>query len=188
MHASYESPCRSSAKHHLLGACLSLMVPFRSMLLTLQSGLESLAPRAHRIPVYSKVFPHSHMPLSHLTRLGRQQMLQGPQHQLDPTPPPPSTDQLRCTPRGLQAQQREAVLPRFVDDHHRYRPLGGAGGPQTHGAYARLPGVLPPRPRLTLDEVLAFDLPPIGSGKGIGRFPLHQQGALVLTAHMLQKL
>jgi hypothetical protein len=42
MHASGDSPYRSSAKHHLLRACLSLMAPFRSMLLTLQSGLQSL--------------------------------------------------------------------------------------------------------------------------------------------------
>jgi hypothetical protein len=34
IHASRDSPCHSSAKHHLLGACLPLMAPFRSMLLT----------------------------------------------------------------------------------------------------------------------------------------------------------
>jgi hypothetical protein len=39
MHASGDSPCHSSAKHHLLGACLPRMAPFRSMLLTLESGL-----------------------------------------------------------------------------------------------------------------------------------------------------
>ena len=32
------------------------MTPFRSMLLTLQSGLKSLAPRARWIPVYPVVF------------------------------------------------------------------------------------------------------------------------------------
>ena len=34
MHASGDSPWHSSAKHHLLRACLPLMVPFRTMLLT----------------------------------------------------------------------------------------------------------------------------------------------------------
>src|SRR5712692_8505894 len=41
LHASCESPWHSLAKHHLLGACFPRMVPFRSMLLTLQSGLKS---------------------------------------------------------------------------------------------------------------------------------------------------
>jgi len=40
MHASGDAPCHASAKHHVLGACLSLIAPFRSMLLTLQSGLQ----------------------------------------------------------------------------------------------------------------------------------------------------
>jgi hypothetical protein len=56
MHASGDSPCHASAKRHLLEACFLLIPPFRSMLLTLQSGLESLAPRAHRIPVYPRCF------------------------------------------------------------------------------------------------------------------------------------
>ena len=34
MHASRESPCHSSAKHHILRACLPRMAPFRAMLLT----------------------------------------------------------------------------------------------------------------------------------------------------------
>ena len=32
---------RHSAKHHILEACFFRMTPFRSMLLTLQSGLQS---------------------------------------------------------------------------------------------------------------------------------------------------
>src|SRR5207247_7911437 len=56
MHASCESPCHSSAKRHLLDTCLLLMAPFRSMLLTLQSALKSLAPRARSVPVYPVVF------------------------------------------------------------------------------------------------------------------------------------
>src|SRR5881409_871415 len=56
MHASYESPWHSLAKHHLLEACFLLMAPFRSMLLTLRGGSESLAPTAHGIPVYPMVF------------------------------------------------------------------------------------------------------------------------------------
>ena len=69
MHASGDSPCRSSAKHHLLRACLPRMVPFRSMLLTIRSGPHCLAPRAHRVPVYPKAFLHSYMPLSRRTVL-----------------------------------------------------------------------------------------------------------------------
>ena len=56
IHASYESPWHSLAKHHLLEACFLLMAPFRSMLLTLRGGSESLAPTAHWIPVYPMMF------------------------------------------------------------------------------------------------------------------------------------
>src|SRR5213593_2177405 len=37
------------------------------MLLTLRGGPESFAPRAHRIPVYPMVFPHSSIVLSRRT-------------------------------------------------------------------------------------------------------------------------
>ena len=39
--ASGDSPWHSSAKHHILEACFFRMTPFRSMLLTLQSGLRA---------------------------------------------------------------------------------------------------------------------------------------------------
>ena len=62
MHASGGSPCHSSAKPHLLRACLPLMAPFRTMLLTSQSGLRRLGPRAHGVPVYPPgcyhILPH----------------------------------------------------------------------------------------------------------------------------------
>src|SRR5213594_2124664 len=51
----------------VLGACFPLKPPFRSMLLTLRGGPESFAPRAHRIPVYPMVFPHSSTVLSRRT-------------------------------------------------------------------------------------------------------------------------
>src|SRR5215510_9107447 len=54
MHASGDSPCHLSAKHHVLGTCLLLMAPFRSMLLTLQGGPQRFAPRAHWVPVYPR--------------------------------------------------------------------------------------------------------------------------------------
>ena len=68
--ASGDSPSHLSAKHHLLAPSLRLMVSFRGMLLTLQSGLERLTPQAHRVPVYPTVFPHSDMSL-HGARSGR---------------------------------------------------------------------------------------------------------------------
>ena len=43
------------AKHHILEACFFRMTPFRSMLLTVQSGLHSLAPRAQSVPAYAQV-------------------------------------------------------------------------------------------------------------------------------------
>jgi len=52
----------------------------------------------------------------------------------------------------------------------------------------RPPGVLPPRPRLTLDELEAFDLAPIGQGKHIGLFALKERCALMLTTRMLHEL
>ena len=67
MHASGDSPCHSSAKHHLWEACFFRMTPFRSMLLTLQSGLQSLTPRAQSVPAYALVFRHSSMTLSRRT-------------------------------------------------------------------------------------------------------------------------
>src|SRR2546422_2671244 len=67
--------CTLLVNHHgipepsalVLGACFPLKPPFRSMLLTLRGGPESLAPRAHRIPVYPMVFPHSSIVLSRRT-------------------------------------------------------------------------------------------------------------------------
>ena len=55
MHAAGDAPCPLSAKHHLLEASLLLMIPFRAMLLTPQSGLWSLGPTAHWVPVYPMV-------------------------------------------------------------------------------------------------------------------------------------
>jgi hypothetical protein len=63
MRASGDSPSHLSAQPHLLATYLRLMVSFRGMLLTLQSGLERLTPQAHRVPVYPTVFPHSDMSL-----------------------------------------------------------------------------------------------------------------------------
>ena len=68
--AAGDSPSHLSAKHHLLATYLRLMVSFRGMLLTLQSGLERFTPQAHRVPVYPTVFPHSDMSL-HGARSGR---------------------------------------------------------------------------------------------------------------------
>src|SRR5216683_8269669 len=56
--------CTLLANHHgilepsdlVLEACFLLKAPFRGMLLTLRGGPKSLAPRAHRIPVYPMVF------------------------------------------------------------------------------------------------------------------------------------
>ena len=69
MHASGDSPWHSSAKHHILEACFFRMTPFRSMLLTLQSGLQSLAPRAQSVPAYAQVLRHSSITLSRRTRI-----------------------------------------------------------------------------------------------------------------------
>src|SRR5712692_3347264 len=67
--------CTLLVNHHdipypselVLGARFPRKSPFRSMLLTLRGGPESLAPRAHRIPVYPIVFPHSSIVLSRRT-------------------------------------------------------------------------------------------------------------------------
>ena len=69
MHASGDSPWHSSAKHHILEACFFRMTPFRSMLLTVQSGLHSLAPRAQSVPAYAEVLRHASMTLSRRTRI-----------------------------------------------------------------------------------------------------------------------
>ena len=69
MHASGDSPWHSSAKHHILEACFFRMTPFRSMLLTLQSGLQSLAPRAQSVPAYARVLRHSYLALFTRTRI-----------------------------------------------------------------------------------------------------------------------
>jgi hypothetical protein len=75
LHGAPGGRCTLRATHHgipepsalVLGACFPLKPPFRSMLLTLRGGPESLAPRAHRIPVYPMVFPHSYTVLSRRT-------------------------------------------------------------------------------------------------------------------------
>jgi hypothetical protein len=69
MHASGDSPWHSSAKHHILEACFFRMTPFRSMLLTLQSGLQRLTPRAQSVPAYAQVLRHSSIVLSRRTRM-----------------------------------------------------------------------------------------------------------------------
>jgi len=69
LHASGDAPWHSSAKHHLLEACFFRMTPFRSMLLTLQSGLQRLTPRAQSVPAYAQVLRHSSMTLSRRTRI-----------------------------------------------------------------------------------------------------------------------
>ena len=92
-----------------------------------------------------------------LTGLGRQQMLEGPKDKRDPGAAPPPADQLRGTPRRLQTQQREAIVVRFVHDDYRHFPIGGAGSPQPHVADARLPGMLPPRPPLAMDQGRPFN-------------------------------
>src|SRR5262249_43528109 len=68
-HASGDSPWHSSAKHHILEACFFRITPVRSMLLTVQSGLHSLAPRAQSVPAYAQVLRHSSMTLSRRTRI-----------------------------------------------------------------------------------------------------------------------
>src|SRR5712691_7083336 len=65
MHAEFGSPA-ILAKRHLLDTCLLRMAPFRSMLLTLRSGPESLAPTARQVPVYLMVvILHIPMPCLH---------------------------------------------------------------------------------------------------------------------------
>src|SRR5262245_43338850 len=69
MHASGDSPWHSSAKHDILEACFFRITPFRSMLLTLQSGLQRFTPRAQSVPAYAQVLRHSSMTLSRHTRI-----------------------------------------------------------------------------------------------------------------------
>ena len=91
MHASGDSPWHSSAKHHILEACFFRMTPFRSMLLTVQSGLHSLAPRAQSVPAYAQVLRHSSITLSRRTRIPTQQKCRstgpGAKKSLDPQRP-----------------------------------------------------------------------------------------------------
>ena len=59
----------ATAKHHILEACFFRMTPFRSMLLTLQSGLQRLTPTAQSVPAYAQVFRHSSIKLARRTRI-----------------------------------------------------------------------------------------------------------------------
>ena len=65
--ASGDSPWHSLAKPHLLAAGFFRMTPFRSMLLTVQSGLQSFAPGAQSVPTYAQVWRHSSLALSRRT-------------------------------------------------------------------------------------------------------------------------
>ena len=67
MHASGDSPCHPSAKHHLLETCLLLMAPFRSMLLTPREWSAVLSSKGSSGTCILQVFPHSYMPLSRRT-------------------------------------------------------------------------------------------------------------------------
>jgi hypothetical protein len=53
-----------SQAFHILEACFFRMTPFRSMLLTLQSGLQRFTPRAQSVPAYAQVLRHSSIALS----------------------------------------------------------------------------------------------------------------------------
>src|SRR6266700_4989097 len=65
MHAEFGSPA-ILAKRHLLDTCLLRLTPFKSMLLTLRSGPESLALTARQVPVYLMVvILHIPMPCLH---------------------------------------------------------------------------------------------------------------------------
>jgi hypothetical protein len=84
-------------------------------------------------------------------------MLQGPKHARNPTAPAPPADALWRAPPCLQAQQREAVLARLIDDDQRSLAIGGAGSPEPHVAHPPLPWVLPPVPAFAMDQVMPFD-------------------------------
>src|SRR6266545_7569333 len=105
----------------------------------------------------------------HLTGLGGQQMLQGPKDARHPMTPSPPSDQLWGAPLGLQTEQGETVLARLINDDHGHLAIGRTGSAKPHVTYPRLPRMLLPAPPLALDQVMAFDLSPIGQGKAIGR-------------------
>jgi hypothetical protein len=91
MHASGDSPWHSSAKHHILEACFFRMTPFRSMLLTLQSGLQRLTPRAQSVPAYAQGLRLSSIVLARRTRIPTKQKRRstgpGAKRPLDPQRP-----------------------------------------------------------------------------------------------------
>jgi hypothetical protein len=118
----------------------------------------------------------------YLTGTGCQQVLQDPETVLDPVAPSPPADQLWSTPLGLQTHQVETVLAWLIDDNHRYLIIGRTGGAKPHVPYPCLPRILMPVPPTALDQVVAFDLSPIGQGETIGCFALYQQGALCVVA------
>src|SRR5712691_40197 len=124
----------------------------------------------------------------HLTRLGRSQMLQGPKHERNPTPPSPPADQRWGAPLGLHTHQVKTVLVRLIDDDDGYRAIGRTGGAKPHVAHTSLPRRLPPVPSLAVDTVMPFALLSISQRKGLGLFPLHKHGAVVRIVHMLHAL
>src|SRR5437016_1587178 len=69
LHAAGAAPGPSSAQHPLWEACCFRMTPCRSRLLTRQSGLESVAPRAQSVPASSRVLRHSSIALARRTRM-----------------------------------------------------------------------------------------------------------------------
>src|SRR5262245_61564531 len=69
MQAAGESPRHAYSKRHNLEPCLLRTTPFRRMLLTLQSGLQRLTPRAQSVPAYAQVLRHSSIALSRRTRI-----------------------------------------------------------------------------------------------------------------------
>ena len=56
-HASGDAACRCSAKPPPFAGLSPSPGAFRSMVLTLESGLRCFAPRAHWVPVYPRCFP-----------------------------------------------------------------------------------------------------------------------------------
>src|SRR5438445_3353049 len=86
MHASGDSPCHLSAKHRVLETCLLLTATFRSMMLTLRSGPQCLAPRAHGVAVYPVVLRPSYSTLSRRTYINPYVTCQIPHTSILPGP------------------------------------------------------------------------------------------------------
>jgi hypothetical protein len=119
-----------------------------------------------------------------LPRLRGQQVLQQAEMVVNPAPPFPGPDYTGRRERRRLTEQRVALVARLVDDDHRDRPRGGAGGGEPHLAAPGPLEAVTPGPVGPVPQLLACDPRPVGPWEDGGALPLHHTAPVLMAGHL----